>query len=187
MLLNKIISGGQTGADIAGLIAAKKHNIMTGGTAPKNFKTEFGNNQDLDKVYNLIDQGTYKSRTIQNVKDSDGTIAFIVHKGSGGTSKTIGYCKYGKWVNYNESSNSDCFRPVLVIDQKDMDIINFQNTKNKIINWLIDKKIKILNVAGHRKSTAFAKPFFTSELFDYEKRVVDILSLVFEDIKKIEI
>ena len=31
----KVISGGQTGADQAGLAAAKKLNIATGGTAPK--------------------------------------------------------------------------------------------------------------------------------------------------------
>ena len=35
MKLRKIISGGQTGVDRAGLEAGKKLNLETGGTAPK--------------------------------------------------------------------------------------------------------------------------------------------------------
>ena len=42
MKIFKIISGGQTGADKGGLIAAKKANIKTGGIAPKGFMTEAG-------------------------------------------------------------------------------------------------------------------------------------------------
>ena len=117
--LNKVISGGQTGADIAGLIAAKKSNIRTGGTAPKGYKTEDGSNMELKTIYGLIDKGGYKSRTIQNVCDSNGTIAFIVHKGTGGTSKTIGYCKYKVWKDYF-LSDDDGFRPILIIDMNDM-------------------------------------------------------------------
>ena len=42
----KVISGGQTGADQGGLEGAmtysilSKHKVSTGGTAPKNFRTE---------------------------------------------------------------------------------------------------------------------------------------------------
>lgn len=182
-MLYKVISGGQTGADIAGLIAARKCNIQTGGTAPKNFKTENGSNLELKNTYNLTDIGSYKSRTIQNICDSDGTIAFIIHKGSGGTSKTIGYCKYEKWINYYESDDIG-FKPVLVINKLDMDLKNIDNTKIKIINWLIKHNITIVNIAGHRLSTAFSKPFYEKPEFDYQQRVTDILVYVFNSLKK---
>jgi len=40
--LEMVISGGQTGADRGGLIAAKELGIPTGGTAPLGYKTEAG-------------------------------------------------------------------------------------------------------------------------------------------------
>lgn len=42
MLINKIISGGQTGADRAALDFALKHNIPYGGWVPKVRKAEDG-------------------------------------------------------------------------------------------------------------------------------------------------
>lgn len=173
-MLEKIISGGQTGADMAGLIAAKQCGYLTGGTAPKNYKTEDGQNIDLGKIYGLIDIGTYRSRTIKNICDSDGTIVFLIHNGSGGSTKTIGYCVHKRWINYDKTYIGG-FRPVLVINMLDMEIHNMDATTNKIINWLIQNNIKILNVAGHRKTTAFQKPFFDAPPYDYQQRVTDIL------------
>lgn len=63
-----IISGGQTGADIAGLKVAKQLNFKTGGFAAKNFMTENGPNPKLAE-YNLIDEGlSYRERTELNCK-----------------------------------------------------------------------------------------------------------------------
>lgn len=179
-MLTKVISGGQTGADIAGLIAAKECGLETGGTAPKKFMTENGSNLDLKNIYHLVAVGGYKSRTIKNVCDSDGTIAFIVHNGTGGTSKTIGYCKYGKWIDYFDTDN-DGFKPVLVIDAHHMELKSMEATCSKIIQWLNENQIKVLNIAGHRQSTAFQKPFYDSEPYDYQQRVVDILVSVFNE------
>jgi hypothetical protein len=39
-MIEKLISGGQTGADRAGLEAAKALGIATGGTAPKGWRIE---------------------------------------------------------------------------------------------------------------------------------------------------
>jgi hypothetical protein len=177
----KVISGGQTGADIAGLIAAKRCGLVTGGTAPSGFKTEFGPNFDLRDVYGLIDKGSYKSRTIQNVKDSDSTIAFIVHLGRGGTSKTIGYCKYGKWVDYYKTDNLG-IKPVLVIDALGMALENLDKTVIEIRDWIENSNIKTVNIAGHRQSTSFQKPFYSQAPYDYQERVVDILVKVFDNL-----
>ena len=73
--IRKIISGGQTGADQAGLDVAIKHDIPHGGAIPKGRMTEDG---VLDPKYNLEEMTTksYPKRTEKNVLDSDGTVIF---------------------------------------------------------------------------------------------------------------
>ena len=46
-MIKKIISGGQSGADLAGLKAAIKLGIETGGFIPKNYRTENGSDYTL--------------------------------------------------------------------------------------------------------------------------------------------
>lgn len=46
-LVEKIISGGQTGADRGGLEAARTLGIPTGGTAPRGYLTETGPDESL--------------------------------------------------------------------------------------------------------------------------------------------
>jgi hypothetical protein len=45
MKTKKVISGGQTGADLTGLEEAHKRGIPTGGTVPKGCRTESGSNK----------------------------------------------------------------------------------------------------------------------------------------------
>lgn len=72
----KIISGGQTGVDQAGLYAAKFFDIPTGGWAPKGWRTQDGNQQELLSGYDLVECefSDYATRTELNVRDSDVTI-----------------------------------------------------------------------------------------------------------------
>ncbi|MFT5725919.1 MAG: putative Rossmann-fold nucleotide-binding protein [Desulforhopalus sp.] len=73
MAIAKIISGGQTGADQAGLDVAIKHNIPHGGAIPKGRLTEDG---VLPEKYQLEEMTTksYPKRTEKSVLDSDGTV-----------------------------------------------------------------------------------------------------------------
>lgn len=45
--IDKVVSGGQTGADIAGLIAAEKLGIPSAGTWPKGYKMRFEDGVDI--------------------------------------------------------------------------------------------------------------------------------------------
>lgn len=83
-MLQKIISGGQTGADQAGLDVAIKHNILHGGAIPKGRMAEDG---VLPEKYNLIEMTTksYPKRIEKNVVDSDGTVIFTHGKLTGGS------------------------------------------------------------------------------------------------------
>lgn len=75
--LRKILSGGQTGADKAGLEIAKELGLETGGTAPKGYRTESGTDHSL-KELGLVESPywQYQPRTKQNVKDADITVWF---------------------------------------------------------------------------------------------------------------
>ena len=91
MKIFKIISGGQTGADKGGLIAAKKANIKTGGIAPKSFMTEAGKDPSLKSKYGLRENYSddLKERTLSNLRGAHCTIVFATKPGSRGTKFTI--------------------------------------------------------------------------------------------------
>src|ERR1035437_3168023 len=129
-MIEKIISGGQTGADIAGLKFARDNGIPTGGSAPKGFMTEAGSNPELRDLYNLGElNGNYMDRTIQNVMDADGTVIFA-EKMTDGSRLTLDIC----------------------IKEKKPYLLN--PTREEFIAWISDNDIRILNIAGNRESVA---------------------------------
>ena len=76
-LPRKVISGGQTGADQAGLVVARRFGIPTAGWMPRGWKTSAEPNPHLGREYGLREHtGDYAERTAANVRDSDGTIRF---------------------------------------------------------------------------------------------------------------
>src|ERR1035438_9462230 len=92
----KVISGGQTGVDRAGLDAAMNAGIPIGGYCPKDRGAEDG---FIPEQYPLIELDSKEAyyRTEENVSNSDGTL--IINKGilSGGTKLT-----YDVAVNYGK-------------------------------------------------------------------------------------
>ena len=131
MMLEKIISGGQTGADQAGLEAAKELGIATGGTAPQHFMSERGTCLKLRDEYGLTeglyDSKVYPKRTRQNVEDSDAT-AIFGNVGSPGTRLTCSLCV-------------ELEKP-WVVNPTAVDLLEFLEQHN----------VKVLNVAGNRES-----------------------------------
>jgi hypothetical protein len=74
-MLLRIISGGQTGADRAGLDFAIQAGLEHGGYVPKGRKAEDGR---IDDRYQLIElsSSSYVDRTKRNVEESGGTVIF---------------------------------------------------------------------------------------------------------------
>ena len=146
----KIISGGQTGVDRAALDVALRHGIESGGWCPAERLDEFGKIPDHYPIQEL--QGSsFTERTLQNVKDSDGTIVVYPGKLEGGTEQTVRFCIELK-------------RPHELIDASKI------STEGavKLIGDFVDKnKINILNLAGPRQSE-------WPEGYDYASRVLDI-------------
>jgi hypothetical protein len=134
-MIKKIISGGQTGADQAGLDAAIKNNIPHGGAIPKGRMTE---NDVLPAKYNLKEMTTksYSKRTEKNVMDSDGTVIFTQGRLTGGSLLT-----QKKAIEHG--------KPVIHLDLIAVDI---KQAGVALHQFIIDKNVEVLNVAGSRAS-----------------------------------
>lgn len=75
--LERIVTGGQTGADLGALFAASASEIETGGYAPHNYRTEDGPAEWLVD-FGLLEGGIYRDQYGFNIADdiSDGSIIF---------------------------------------------------------------------------------------------------------------
>ena len=131
----EIISGGQTGVDRAALDVALKHGIESGGWCPTGRLDEFGRIPDHYPLKEL-DSGGFIERTLQNVKDSEGTVIIFSGKLGGGTEQTVRFCAQEQ-------------RPHQLIDAS---TISVEEAAQSISDFVRENKIDILNVAGPRAS-----------------------------------
>ena len=145
----KIISGGQTGVDRAALDIALKYGIDCGGWCPAGRLDEFGKIPDHYPLQEL-QHGGFTERTLQNVKDSDGTLVFYAGKLRGGTQQTVQFCVDLEW-------------PCQMIDA-----LKFasQAAAELITTFVRNNKIHILNVAGPRQTEWLEGYDFTSCALD---------------------
>lgn len=136
MILTKIISGGQTGADQAALRAAKEFGITTGGWMPLGYVTLDGLRPEFAELYNMKehDSPLYPPRTRRNIIESDGTVRFA-----------------GSWNSRGELLT---IKEVLAANKPSLDVDVLGSTSpQELATWLIDKNIRILNVAGNSEKT----------------------------------
>jgi hypothetical protein len=131
----KIVSGGQTGVDRAALDIALEHGIECGGWCPAGRLDEFGRIPDRYPVQEL-GAGGFTERTLQNVKDSDGTIVIYPGKLRAGTKQTVRFCV-------------ELERPHQLMDASK---ISTEAAARVIADFVRKNKIDILNVAGPRQS-----------------------------------
>ena len=141
-MIKQIISGGQTGADIAAIDAAIFFGCPYGGMLPKDRICENG---IVSLSYTNFDEAKvngYLYRTQQNVKNSDGALLFCAGKPTGVTKRTIDFAK-----QHN--------KPYFVIDIN-QDSAGFGINTGSIIpvikEFIKNNGIRILNVAGSRES-----------------------------------
>ena len=133
--VQRIISGGQSGADRAALDFAIEHRIAHGGWCPQGRWAEDG---PIDVKYQLREtpMAAPEQRTEWNVRDSDGTVIFTI--GSeffGGSAATAHFAKRHRkpWLHLSESRD--------------------RAMGGAALRRFVEKsKIKVLNVAGPRES-----------------------------------
>ena len=141
----KIVSGGQTGADQAGLDWAIANNVPHGGWCPKGRKSEDG---AIDPRYLLAETPTsgYLERTEWNIRDSNVTLIFtLAEKLDGGSKKTAEFAdKMGKkWRHFHPKVNPKYIASFLRLSQA-----------------------KIVNIAGKRESQAPGIAKLVAEMLD---------------------
>jgi hypothetical protein len=134
-VLQKIVSGGQTGADRAALDWAIACGIPHGGWCPRGRLAEDG---AIPARYQLTETPTSDSaeRTEWNVRDSDGTVIFSVAPIlAGGSKQTAELAQQYR-------------KPCLHLSRER----DGEATAAKLREFLVKHGIKILNVAGPRQS-----------------------------------
>ncbi|WP_372894740.1 putative molybdenum carrier protein [Stieleria sp.] len=131
-LPSRIVSGGQTGVDRAGLEVAIAYQIQHGGWCPKGRLSEDGS---IPSRYELVEMETaeYPPRTEQNVIDSDATLILYEQRLKGGTLLTRRYAT--RWSKPFLSVAMDASPPVAV----------------RV--WLDQVRPQTLNIAGPRESS----------------------------------
>jgi hypothetical protein len=132
--ISKIVSGGQTGADRAGLDVALMFNFPHGGWCPKGRRSEDG---PIGGQYQLTESPAlnYLQRTEWNARDSDGTLIFTLSAElSGGSLRTKSFARKHKKPCLHISRAGD-YQPEVKVQQ-----------------FVKAHGIKVLNIAGSRES-----------------------------------
>lgn len=128
-----LVSGGQTGADRAGLDWAIAQGIQHGGWCPRGRKTEDGVLPDRYQLKDTPGPG-YLQRTEWNVRDSDVTLIFTLDDQlDGGSKRTAAFAdRLGKpWLHVRPGAHP-----------------------KYVARFLVRHRVKTLNVAGKRESSA---------------------------------
>lgn len=131
-MIEKLLSGGQSGVDRAALDVAMALGIAVGGWCPKGRKAEDG---VIAPRYPLQETpaANYAQRTNWNVRDADGTLILTFGVPRGGTALTVACAK---------------------IRRKPLHIVDFRKhaESREVIAWIGESRIESLNVAGPRES-----------------------------------
>lgn len=134
-MIAKIISGCQSGADRAGADIAIEFGIPYSGYVPKGRRAEDGPIPDKYQVIEL-DTFDYPTRTKRNIAESDCTLLFTTLGLTGGSLLT-------------HKLASELGKPILRID---LDKMGDYVAAVRIVEWLKEQKVAVVNIAGSRES-----------------------------------
>lgn len=147
--MEKIVSGGQTGADRAALDWAREHGLPHGGWCPRGRVAEDG---VIPRRYRLKQTPDVESaqRTEWNVRDSDGTVIFTLKRDLGGG------CLLTRQMARRHR------KPCLHLAERSI----HRNWEGRLLQFLRRHRIRVLNVAGSRTSEDPGIDVFVRTLLD---------------------
>lgn len=161
-IIERIVSGGQTGVDRAALDAAMELGLSCGGWCPRGRLAEDG---PIDEAYPLREtpSARYAERTEWNVRDSDGTLILTTGRLSGGTALTKAMAdRMGKpclVVDLRRARNTRSGRATSRAECEGGSIEEVRgrhtagnSSFDRVVEWLQKNTITVLNVAGPRES-----------------------------------
>jgi len=146
----KIISGGQTGADIGGLCGAERCGIPTGGCAPKGYLTEKGSQEKvLKERFGLVQHPSpaMAARTKENVEIADATVIIATNADSDGTRLTMKHCdlKGKKYLLINPSDSKSIERLKAFLDENEPRVLNVAGNRESISPGLAKKTADLIH------------------------------------------
>ncbi len=137
-MIERIITGGQSGVDQAAWHAARAAGLATGGWMPLGFLTELGPCPHFAHEFGAREHTTeeYADRTIANVKDAEAVLVFAgTHCGAG--------------VRLTIDASRALAKPCLVIEP---DRLDTAETAHEVATWIDQTCARTLQVAGDRAS-----------------------------------
>lgn len=135
-MIDRIVSGGQTGADRAALDFALANGIRVGGWVPRGRRAEDGRIPERYPDLVETESADPAVRTARNVRDSDATL-ILSHGSLDGGSK----------LTFEEAARAH--KPALHLDLDQMDVAA---AAARLRSWLAERRPETLNVAGPRAS-----------------------------------
>lgn len=146
-MIEKIISGGQTGVDLAALDTAIKHGFAYGGYCPKGRINENGK---IDSKYSQLleitgifkdEKANYDERTKLNINISDAVLILVPKI------PLPARIKDGTVLTIEEAQKQK--KPYLMIDLSEP----ISENEKLILNWIREESPAILDIAGPRESS----------------------------------
>lgn len=134
MAFQKIVSGGQTGADRAALDWAIEQGVLHGGWCPKGRRAEDGRLPDRYQLQETPSR-SYRQRTAWNVRDSDATLIVTLTASLTGGSLLTQQCA--------TRTNKPCLH-----------LFPHPEWQDQLSAFVKRQRIGVLNVAGPRASSA---------------------------------
>ncbi len=133
-MIEKIISGGQTGVDRAALDVAMELGIACGGWCPAGRDADDG---PIPEKYPLQETADidHTVRTQNNVRDSDGNLMFYRGELQGGTAYAVEMAKH-------------LGRPVVAIN------LDAPLQIQGVIDWIEQHRMRVLHIGGQREQTS---------------------------------
>lgn len=155
----KVISGGQIGADIAALRAAKEVGYETGGWMPKEFLTRNGPKPEYKDEFGMLEthDGGYPERTRLNVTTSDVTLRY------GSNFQSYGEKLTARLIGEHKKPHLD-----IAINPISYEI---GLESGYVADWLLIYKPEVINVAGN------AYPKIEATVHLHFRRVLQILKV----------
>ena len=152
-----VMSGGQTGVDRAALDAALSAGAACAGWCPAGRKSEDG---VIPGRYPLIELpgADYLARTRKNVQDSDATLIVAFGEPSGGTARTVEFCRR-------------LHKPCLIINAAETGVAE---AARRSAEFVTGRGVQRLNVAGPRESRDSRAYDFAFELVGALLRIIGL-------------
>jgi len=137
-MIEEVWSGGQDGADIAGVWAAKAVGLTTGGWMPNGWRTTSGRKPQYRVLYGMTEHESwrYQPRTACNVRDCDATLLLGDQPESAGCA-------------FTQKCAASYKRPLLIVTTAEM---AEAGSIERVRAWLAAQGTRRVNIAGNRSA-----------------------------------